>query len=212
MFRNALAASALLIGLFGTADASLITYNFSGTLNDPFGSLSAGTLFSGSFSYEGSQPANFNYGYTNLSVTFGSNTVTDADTGVINVYDHRPDGSGYPTDLFHLYTFSVSGEFGGLTLEPRAGLQVVLQDLSGSVFDSPSLPGANLSINDFSFGNPTFLELRQKHPDAGFSQVTARGALSYLSATPAVPEPASYVLVISGLGVLASIKVFHRRQ
>jgi len=217
MFRKALVASVLCSVLVGTAHAALVTYNFAGTLNDPFGSLSVGTSFSGSFSYDDSQPLNTptipyrgHYGYTSLSVTFGSTTVIDSGTGVINVYDHGPDGSyppvfggeggttGYPTDLFHLYTFSVSGTLGGLTLTPGAGLQVVLQDVSGGVFDDPSIPGANLTINDFTLGGATFLQLQALTSSGGFEQlVFARGGLSYVGVIPA--PGAIAVLGLAGL-------------
>lgn len=223
MIRKTVFTSLLSLALLGTAHAALVTYNFSGTLNDPFGSLAVGTPFSGSFSYEVSQPLNTpgalyrgDYGYTSVSVTIDGVTVTDNGTGVINVYDHGVPGSyppgpvgettGYPTDLFHLYTFSVSGTFGGLTLAPGAGLQVVLQDVSGNVFNDPSIPGANLTINDFTLGNATFLQLQEVFsPNPGDMPAFARGALSYLSATP-VPGPASFVLLISGLSTLVSMK------
>lgn len=229
MIRRILFTYVLLHAFLGTAHAVPITYYFSGTLNDPFGSLIVGTPFSGSFSYDDSQPLNTpltpyrgDYGYASVSVTINGVTVTDDGTGVINVYDHGPDGSyppagagettGYPTDLFSLYTFSVSGTFGGLTLAPGAGLQVVLQDVSSNVFDDPSIPGANLSINDFTLGNATFLQLQEAFsPDPGYMSATARGELSYLSAT-LVPAPASLILLISGLGILASMKVSRKRR
>jgi len=223
MIRKTLAASVLFFTLLGTAHAALVTYDFSGTLNDPFGSLAVGTPFSGSFSYEDSQPLHTpgmpyrgDYGYTSVSVTIDGVTVTDNGTGVINIYDHGVPGSyppggagettGYPTDLFHLYTFSVSGTFGGLTLAPGAGLQVVLQDVSGNVFNDPSIPGADLTINDFTMGNATFIQLNESFsPDPDYTPATARGELSYLSASP-VPEPASFMLLISGLSILALMK------
>jgi len=233
LFRKALIASVLCIVLVGTAHAAPVTYIFSGTLNDPFGSLSVGTPFIGSFSYDDSQPLNTpsspwrgDYGYTSLSVTFGSTTVVDSGTGVINVYDHGPDGTyppmgmgettGYPTDLFHLYTFSVSGTLGGLTLAPGAGLQLVLQDLSGSVFDFPSIPGANLTINDFTLGNATFLELREAYSlDPFYWEASARGELTYLSSSSGggggeVPEPST--LAIFGLGALGMASRSRRRN
>jgi hypothetical protein len=224
MISKTLVTSVFFITMFGTAHAAPVTYDFSGNLNDPFGTLSVGTPFSGSFSYDDSQALNTTnvpfsgaYGYTSVSVTINGETVTDNGTGVINVYDHGPDGSypsggagettGYPTDLFHLYTFSVSGTFGGLTLAPGAGLQVILQDVSGNVFNGPSILGAGLTINDFTLGNATFLQLQEAcSADPGYMSAIARGNLSDLSAT-AVPEPASLILLIPGLGILASMKI-----
>jgi hypothetical protein len=166
-------------------------------------------------------PYRGDYGYTSVSVTINGVTVTDNGSGRINVYDHGVPGSypagplgttGYPTDMFHLYTFSVAGTFGGLTLAPGAGLQVVLQDVSGNVFNDPSIPGAGLTINDFTLGNGTFLQLKEAFsPHPGYTSAIARGSLSYLSATP-VPEPASLILLISGLGISASVKGSYRRK
>jgi hypothetical protein len=124
--------------------------------------------------------------------------------------------TGYPTDLFHLYTFSVSGTLGGLTLAPGAGLQLVLQDLSGSVFDFPSIPGANLTINDFTLGNATFLELREAYSlDPFYWEASARGELTYLSSSSGggggeVPEPST--LAIFGLGALGMASRSRRRN
>ena len=122
MIRKISVTSVLFLAFLGTAHTVPVIYNFSGTLNDPFGSLYVGTPFSGSFSYEDSQPLNMphipyrgDYGYTSLLVTINGVTVTDNGTGVINVYDHGAPGTyppggagettGYPTDLFHLTRF-----------------------------------------------------------------------------------------------------------
>ncbi|MEK7677159.1 MAG: hypothetical protein AAB676_15130 [Verrucomicrobiota bacterium] len=85
-------------GLTGliSSDGTTITYYFAGALADPFGSLAAGTPFTGSFRYTVPQP-NLQHGqpayrgdylYQSISLTFGSETVTDNGTGVINLYDH----------------------------------------------------------------------------------------------------------------------------
>lgn len=120
------------LGLIATnAHAEIITYNFGGTLNEPnspnpnmmaFGNLPLGTAFTGSFSYDNSQPLNASnqvpylgtYNYTNFSVTIGGATVTTSNEG-ISVYDHNiantypttspwDQGTGYPTDLLLVYT------------------------------------------------------------------------------------------------------------
>jgi hypothetical protein len=216
MIGKSLFVSLLLTALIGTANAVPVTYYFSGALNDPFGNLVVGTLFNGSFSYDDSQPLNTpfvsyrgDYEYTNLSVTFGSTTVSDNGTGVINVYNNP----GYPTDLFHLYTFSLAGALGGLTLAQGAGLQVVLQDLTGTVFNNPSIPSPNLAFADFTPGNATFLQLQELFsPDPSHQSVSARGELSFISSTSPVPEPASLSLMLSGLAILASFKCSSKRR
>lgn len=174
--------------------ASIISYGFSGVLNDPFGSYAIGTPFSGSFSYEQFQSDQSpsldrgDYSYANISLTIGTDFVSDNGPGVINVYDN----SFYPTDLFHLYPFSMSGTVGGQALAPGAGLQLVLQDVAGNAFSDASLPGSNLSMAEFSGNGATFIELR----NIDGSQ-TARGWLSGTSST-AVPVPGSFLLLASG--------------
>lgn len=223
MFRKALVASVLCIVLVGIAHAVPVTYNFSGTLNDPFGSLSVGTPFSGSFSYDDSQvlntplmPYRGDYTASDMSFTISGATITSFGVKTINIYDHGIAGSyppggagettGYPSDMFHLYAgYLGSGIVGGLKLDM---LQVVLQDTSGQVFNDASIPGPNMTISDFTLGNATFIQLTEVQlPDPGFTAATVRGELSYLSATP-VPEPASLILMISGIGVLASMRKF----
>jgi hypothetical protein len=153
------------------------------------------------------------YNYTSVSLTINGTTVTNDGTGVINVYNGNTDGYGYPTDLFNLYTTSITGIFGGLTLEQGAGIQVVLQDVSKTVFDDARIPGANLTINDFTLGNATFIQLSSVVPSLGLGYppaytISARGELTYLSAAP-VPVPAAAWLFGSGLIGLAS---FTRRK
>ena len=195
--------TALLIYLMSSQlSASPITYNFTGALNDAFGSLTIGTTFSGYFTYEGIQsdqnPANPNrgdYSYDDLSITISGATVNDAGTGAINVYD----SSSYPTDLFHLYTFNVSGVIGGETLAP-GGLELVLQDVSGTAFTDISLMGGGLSLSDFTTGNATFVQFR----NLDGSQFS-RGELTSLSVRT-VPIPASIWLFGAGLIVLFGMK------
>jgi len=190
--------------------SSAITYYFAGALDEPFGTLPKGASFCGSFSYDGSQPINTphmpyrgDYHYASVSVTIDNVTVTDSGTGVINIYDHGlgyPPGpagetTGYPTDLFHLYTFAVSGMLGGLTLSPGAGIQIVLQDVSGTVFNTPSILRSDLTLSNFTTGNATFLELQSQNQNA---PVSARGELTALSIFPVqctetVISPASII-------------------
>jgi len=186
-------------GLTGllSCDGTTITYYFAGALADPFGSLAVGTPFTGWFSYAAAQP-NLQHGqspyrgdylYQSISLTFGSTTVTDNGTGVINLYDHGtydyanldPFGNPmtYPTDLFHLYTFNVNGSLGGLTLAPGAGIQLVLQDETGTAWPSTALPGAGLTMANLTEGQATFIQLA----DSPFS-TWARGPLLSCPPTP----------------------------
>lgn len=178
-----------------TTQAAPVTYYFAGALNEPFGTLPVGTPFCGSFTYNWPQPLNTpwnpfqgNYTYTSFSVTIGSVTVTDNSAGLIHVYN-KP---GHPTDMFNIFTLGVSGTFGGLPLmSPGDGIQVVLQDLTGTVWNSPALPGPGLSLSNFTVvipprsGNATFLELESWDP-VEFDVIHARGELTALSSAGTV--------------------------
>ncbi len=184
-----------------TTGASLTTYAFSGTLDDPFGNLPAGTTFSGSFTYDSSQPMKVvftgrgDYVYENFAVTILGKTVADSGTGVINLYNNP----GYPTDLFHLYTETVNGSFGGITLAPAAGLQLVLQNVQGNVFSDLGVLKPNLSLADFTTGNATFLELRGAADSGGSAGPSARGQLTSLQV---VPEPSSFLGSVTLTGLI----------
>ncbi len=94
----------LLPTLFVIGQTNQITYYFAGELNDSFGSLSAGTPFCGSFTYDGSQTENLfpdpnapyygSFAYTEIELTMDGTTVSKAGyPGGLTVYDH---GEGYP--------------------------------------------------------------------------------------------------------------------
>ncbi len=223
--KNTLVAAFLYTVSICASDAVLstgtvpTTYSFSGTLNGPFGSLASGTPFSGTFTYDSTQALNTpftnrgDYLYLNFGVTILQHTVIDGGTGVINMYNNP----GYPTDLFHLYTYNVFGSFGGITLEPGAGMQLVLQDNSGTVFNDLGILKPNLTLADFTTGNGTFLELRGLFaPDQLGEVPLARGQLTSLKA---VPEPCSLIVTATFSGWLLMRRrrpperpVTHRRR
>ena len=164
--------------------AQMVTYEFAGTLQESFGTHPVGTPFTGSLTYDASQADRTptldrgDFPYTNVTLRIGTDVASDNGTGVINLYD---DGF-YPTDLFHLYTFNISGVVGGLTLAPGAGLQVVLQDVTGAAFSGASvLPGPELVVTSFTGDGATFIELRSDDHEE-----FARGWLTTLTA--ATPE------------------------
>jgi hypothetical protein len=213
--KNTLVAAFLYTALICASDAVLstgtvpTTYGFSGILNDPFGSLASGTPFSGTFTYDSTQALNTpftnrgDYLYQNFGVTILQHTVIDGGTGVINMYNNP----GYPTDLFHLYTYDVSGSFGGITLEPGAGMQLVLQDNSGTVFNNLGILKPNLTLAEFTAGNGTFLELRGiLAPGQLGGGPMARGQLTSLKA---VPESSSLIVTATFSGWLL---IRRRRQ
>jgi hypothetical protein len=190
--------------------AAVITYNYSGQLNDSFGTLPADTPFNGSFSYDSLQPLNTvvdasgdpvrgDYVYTQFSLNISGQLFT-SNSGVIYLYDYDPvAGTGFVSDLLQIYTLSLSGSLGGLTLAPDAGIIFTLQDSTGNAFNGLGLPGGDLTLDDFSLTSGTFLELREQFR-ADFSLgAISRGDLSSLSA---VPEPSSRLLFLGGLCTL----------
>lgn len=206
-------AAILLASLTGATHAALTTgpspttYVFSGFLDNPFGSLPAGTPFSGSFTYDGAQPLNVvftdrgDYLYENFSVTI-LGAVANSGMGVINMYDHP----AYPTDLFHLYTLGLTASFGGITLAPDAGMQLVLQNTDGDVFSDLSVLKPNLTLADFTSGGATFLELQGILNPGDPGPITfSRGQLTSLRT---VPEPSS----LYGSVTLAGLILLRRRR
>jgi hypothetical protein len=198
-------------GLSGQTNGTTITYSFAGTLTQPFGSLAVGTPFTGSFSYAAVQPdlspADPNrgdYKYQSISLTIGGTTVTDNGTGVINVYDGP---GGYPTDLFHLYTYNVSGSLGGLTLAPGAGVQVVLQNINGTTWGSTALPDETHTLADFTPDvSATFVELHSPPPAPPGMMTIARGELSSCCSTPPAAAMQALAGTIAAMGLPQGVK------
>lgn len=198
---------AVACGLTGQTNGTTITYSFGGTLSAPFGTLPAGTSFTGSFSYAAAQadlspqlPNRGDFLYQSISLTIGGTTVTDNGTGVINVYDGP---GGYPTDLFHLYTYNVSGSLGGLALAPGAGIQLVLQDVDGSVWNSTALPDHTLTLGDLTADvNATHIQLQSTPASTPPGNITTvRGALLSCCSTPPGTATQNLVATINGMGL-----------
>lgn len=181
------AIAALSIGSAVPCEA-VVNYTFSGAMVNPFGTHPIGTPFSGSITYDetqtdlspGGPPDVGNYVYQNFSLTVGAETVNDNGPGQIYVYDNLV--TPYPTDLMIVNTSTVSGSFGGLTLNPF-GMMLALQDITGAAFSSIGLPGPGLTLDDFTQGNATFIQLTSTGPNF----INARGELGNL----VVPEPSA---------------------
>lgn len=193
--------------------AAVTAYNFSGALDAPFGTLETGTTFAGSFSYDTSQtrlgivtdpitgaPTRGEYVYSQFNLNI-SGQLFSSDSGPIFLYDFDPVAvTGFVVDLLEIYTLSLSGSLGGLTLAPDAGIVFVLQDLTGNVFNGLNLPGDDLTLNDFTLTGASFLQLQEQFPaDLSGSVATSRGGLSSLTS---VPEPSSPLLFLAGLSTL----------
>jgi hypothetical protein len=187
------------------AAAATIAYDFTGTLQNSFGSLAAGLAVSGSFSYESGQAdqyvgpnmppfsTNGRYGFTGFSLTIGGQTITAGPKNGLLVGD-QASGSGF-SDSFTINGDGViSGSLGGLAVD---GLQFQLIDPTASAFGSDALPDS-LDFADFS--SATLLI-------SSFTSGVVYRFISIATLTPAVlvavPEPAGLGLALLGLAVLA---------
>ncbi len=185
--------------------AATVNYQFSGLMNDPFGTYPIGTPFSGSISYVAPQanigsPTVGHYLNQTFTLTVGSDTVADSGTGDIYVYDNVV--TPYPTDLMIVSASNVIGMIGGLTLSPSNGLQLALQDVTGNAFSGIGLPGPGLSLSEFTPGNATFIQIT----DASFNHF-ARGDLGLLAA----PEPSGQALLLGG-GAMSLVGLTRARR
>lgn len=193
----------------GSARAALVTYNFSGLMNENFtlspttvfGTVPLNAPFTSTFTYDDSQPtpngatSEASYNLISISITIGAETATGAG-GTLEVYDKV---GGYVDDLIEAYSNSITGTLGGIN--PTA-LSVDLQNINGGVLSGPAIPGPGLPFSDFTPGNATFVEL-DYFPGNPSSNVFARGEIG---ATLSVPEPASLSLV-----ALTCVAGFSRR-
>jgi hypothetical protein len=194
---------AILVGGPRSAEAGTVTYDFSGTLNDPADSgamplpgIPFGTPFTATFTYDYPQtgtPAGIalKYTYDDLTVKIGPDTLHSSG-GTIYVYDKA---DGYPTDL--LYTTPggpISGTLAGYTVDT---LSIDLQNVSGGVFLHDALPGAGLTLADFTGGGATFVEFDYQVPGHPGESIL-RADPTDLSASSA-PEPATLSFCSLGL-------------
>jgi hypothetical protein len=225
----------VLCGMFlaSAVYAAPITYYFAGTMNEPVsrqggsgqgGSSSFGTLplnapFTGSFTYDGSQPV-FTpnqsyvgyYHYTTATLTIDGVTITDTGSNsgnrTLNIYNNP-----YPTDLFSLTTNgTISGatSIGGLNIS-SGWLGIVLQDVNRTAFASPALPNGNLSIGNFTTGNATFITLNGTSPTQTNEMTgekltySQRGEISYLGNIPPTVPSTPVIANVSAGSTTASI-------
>ena len=142
---------ALLVGIFKSAQAELVTHNFTGTVTfvsgTPFGlSLSAGEPIQGSFSYDTSLPPNFDTGSvagyiqpppSGMSVVIADTTIQSAGNASYQMLNNA-----FGTDNINGFFTPVSGY-------PSGSINFGLWDFTQNVFSSTALP-SNLNAGDFS--------------------------------------------------------------
>jgi hypothetical protein len=148
------------------AQAEIVYQGFTGALDEGFGSLAAGTRFTGTFAYDTEQDGALSvpssgpgvYRYLYMSLNIGNDMVYDAGPGQLRVYDMQT--TPYPTDLLHLYPFALNASVGGVQLTPGAGLQIMYQDLAGTALNGLAPPPAGLSVSSFTGQGATFIQLQ----------------------------------------------------
>jgi hypothetical protein len=167
--------------LLNSANATVITFQFSGTVtqvpvDEVFGDLGAGNEIQGAFTFDSSasdlipnDPSIASYRWTaplGMTVTVGSHTFDTSGLLSIGVLNGAEDQ----------YTVFAESAAGDLTLE------LFLQDDTGEVFSSDHLPLTAPPLDNF--------DQRDFHLDGTFAdgEVQADGRLNSLSG-PTVPEP-----------------------
>lgn len=202
----------------GTVCAAVVTYSFSGALDDSFGTLAAGTTYSGSFSYDDSQPLSISsanplradYSYDQFSISISGQLFTSS-SGTIHLYDYDlTTSTGYTKDLIEISTLSLSGTLGGLNLASDAGIQLVLEDLTGNALTGLGLPKGDLSLGDFTGSGGAFLHFKQASVSG--SLIDPQFSCGSLSSLSAVPEPSTPLMVFSAVWVLSSMRYRCRRS
>ncbi len=152
---TAIVCSSSTPGLVGVQIGSSVEYTFQGFLNANFGTLTAGTAFAGKVRYAFPQPiSNVNsigiYAGNYLDLHIGSDYFlsTSARVGVENFSTTL---NSAITDTFNLANdVFMSGYVGGLQLKSLGGMWVKLKDSSNNLFLDTALPGANLTIPNFT--------------------------------------------------------------
>ena len=222
MSIHRLGALALVIGsvlVTGTAQAALSSFNSKAAFDAAVASLSAAQTVDFDSTLAGTTFAS-GTGTGGLSFTYsivGPSTLQVSDTfGTTSGSNYlgldNPDTAFYLGDSFTI-NFNRTVHAVGLYLvagrDAQAG-DMELQVAGGSVFNSGS---ADRTLSD---GQAYYLGLVESDAGAGFTSATVRGIVSQnaflaftaddiTSAVSAVPEPASWGLMLVGLGALCGL-------
>jgi hypothetical protein len=203
-------STALMLSLSASgASASIITYNFAGTLTSSFGTLNSGDPFSGSYTIDssvaprGSSTSSFSFFDDLLSATLtvGSFSATiGPGSGLPELQQDNVAGA----DRYGLVGRNPVGssQIGGLDI---SSIGFRLDDTTGTAISDAIILLTNPTLS--SFTSNTFL-LFFSGPTGQFEVVT--GTLSSLSTAP---EPATLALLCLGLAGLGLARLgFSRRK
>ncbi len=103
------------------------------------------------------------------------------------------DDATYTSDLTVIYAKSQGATLGGLELQENSGLLVALQNLSGTAYSTKEVQPGNLTLEDFTQGNSTYIQLAGGNAVAGNEQLVY-GILSELTSNGVIEDlPRSYV-------------------
>jgi len=215
----------LAISLSGRAQAELITYSFTGTINQPYtdnatlpSSVTYGAAFTGFVTYDTSVANGFstnpNIGaYDNalvdLQITVGSSTFTLAQ--VQSEYSTRSNG------IFVYYNYAIGTNNYEDSIQAEGGssdssnpndikqsqLQFSLTDTGANptALTSTALP-TSLSLSSFNQGGGFSYQDNSYNQSTGATISDASFSGTFTSLTPVVPEPSSILLLAIGAGCL----------
>jgi hypothetical protein len=189
----------LLAALSTPSAAEFITYRYEVTIDSAFGSLGAGTMLSGEFSFDADQSGTDLLSITNakkfvlsgLSLSDGSESIEpDQSDSWFVVGDDSP--SMPPEDFFTVRAegFPFTGTLGGLAVD---AFYLLWTDTDGSANNGFSLP-----VNEGIFNEYEYATFQLQGPDF----TSTNGTISNVSF---VPIPAAFWLFGSGLLVLIGI-------
>ena len=197
-----------LFGFFKHSPLQAVTYFFSGTTSQGIGSLATGTTYTGTFSYNYPQPLNIFQGpampprglYENAAPTMtfivGSDISISTSSSAITI-----ENTALNPPFPYVDSFSVSFWFSGLMLGGKQinGIDLLLQDATGTAFTDLNLPGDALRLNQFNYTSKLRINYRGDwNPQTNmYDYATADAPLTSL-----VPEPSSLLLMLAGGAVL----------